>query len=118
MEDSDTILEIIGEKLSGLMTSDLVVGDALELGDVTIVPLSRVSIGLGGGGGRGSEEASPRETKNSGSGDGGGGGGQLKPIAVAVFNGDSVEVMKVPTAARPIEKLLGKLPDLIDRFKD
>lgn len=119
MENPDSVLDIIGDKLADLMTSDLVIGSPIELGEVTIVPLSRVSLGFGGGGGGGEDGATTtaNEISNSGSGGGGGAGAQLKPVAVAVFNGEGVDVLKVLDMPSPIEKLLHKLPDLIDRFK-
>jgi uncharacterized spore protein YtfJ len=114
-EDRRDFMANIGDQLTGLANGDLVVGTELTLGDVTIVPLTHVSFGFGGGGGE--EAATDKQPRNVGSGDGTGGGGNIKPVAVAVFRKDGVEIMRLPEKPSAMARLLEQVPDLIDKFK-
>ena len=55
MEDLNQMIDDLGEQLGEVANSDLVVGSPIELGPVTIVPLSEVGVGFGGGGGGGED---------------------------------------------------------------
>jgi uncharacterized spore protein YtfJ len=39
-------------------------------------------------------------------------------VAVVVFSSDGVQVLPIPDRVGRIEKLLDKLPELVERFKD
>ena len=54
------MLENTISKIREIVDANTVVGDPMMIGDITIVPVSKISIGLGGGG-------SDFETKNTGS---------------------------------------------------
>ena len=118
MEDIELFIDEIGDHLSGLAKSDLVVGAPTALGRVTIVSLSHVGLGFGGGGGGGEEPGNARRPKSTGGGQGTGGGGRVRPVAVAVFKEDGVEIVKVPHKQSSLSRLLEKLPELIDKLKD
>lgn len=118
MDRVTEFLDDLGDQLSGLTNGDLVVGSKLVLGNTTIVPLSKVSLGFGGGGGGGEERAEDDSPiRNSGTGGGTGGGGSVKPVAVAVFRDSGVEIMRVPEKTSSLSRLLEKLPDLVDKLK-
>jgi uncharacterized spore protein YtfJ len=118
MEDVSSFVAEIGERLGEVANSDLVVGQELKLGEVTIVPLSEIGVGFGGGGGSGEDGNKKTKLRNRGHGGGTGGGGGITPIAVAVFRQGTVEIMKIPTKVSPVAKLLERIPDLIDKIKD
>jgi uncharacterized spore protein YtfJ len=102
----------------------VVIGSPIELGELTIVPISRISIGIGAGGGEGRGASPERRKKHggfgSGKGTGGatGGAGKVRPVAVAVIREESVEVLPVDEKTGKLDRLLDKIPDLIERFKD
>jgi len=118
VEEIELFIDEVGEHLTGLAKSDLVVGDSITLGKVTIVPLSHVGLGFGGGGGGGEEPGDRKRPKSSGSGQGTGGGGSVKPVALAVFREDGVEIMKIPRKPSAMARFLDRVPDLIDKLKD
>ena len=117
MEELNQMIDELGDQLGEVANSDLVVGSPIKLGPVTIVPLSEVGIGFGGGGGGGEDGEGKKGERNKGSGRGTGGGGRVVPVAVAVFREGSVEIMKVPRKPNPVERILERIPDLIDKFK-
>jgi uncharacterized spore protein YtfJ len=118
VEDLNQFIDELGDSLGEIANSDLVVGSEIQLGEVTIVPLSQVGIGLGGGGGGGQEGGGKKKQSSTGSGGGTGGGGSVTPVAVAVFREGSVEILKVPTKPNALVSFLERVPDLIEKFKD
>ena len=57
MNDIQALIGLVSDQVGELAQSDVVLGDPIVLGEVTLVPLSRVSVGFGAGGGTG--EADP-----------------------------------------------------------
>lgn len=123
MDHVEGILSLLGEQFETFSNSDVVVGTPIELGSATVVPLSRVSVGLGAGGGVGegcANGAGGKHAKNGpgkGKGGGGGGGAKVRPVAVAVFTEAGVEVLPIPNKRGKLDKLLDNLPALIERVK-
>ncbi len=128
MQHVKDLVKLVSGKLAETAQSDLVVGKPIEAGDVTIVPLSAVSLGFGGGGGEGEGEP-PHEhgpakklkmksPRGKGMGGGGGGGAKVRPVAVAVFSPDGVRVMPIGDKKGVLEKIFDKIPEFIDMAKD
>jgi len=111
------VLEQVIEQIAQVADSDVVAGEPLELGGVTVVVLSRVSLGLGGGGGQGSGEGTPGKPGGQGTGGGAGGGAKVRPVAVVAFAPDGVEILPVPDKPGLLDKLFDKVPDVIDLVK-
>ena len=117
------VLDLVSDRLATTAQSDMVVGQPLELGGVTVVPLSRVSVGLGGGGGRGEGHGmgpgGPRKKGPNGSGKGVGGacggGAKVRPAAVAVFTEDGVKILPIPDARGKLDRLMDKVPELVEK---
>ena len=130
MEELKTLVDLVSEQLSSIAKSDVVMGSPLELGGVTVVPISRVSVGLGAGGGEGEGPAGASGKKHGGSGTGKrgstgkgsggatGGAGKIRPVAMAVLGPEGVEVLPVDERTGKLDKLLDRIPELVERFKD
>lgn len=118
MLNVEAILEAVGEELGGVAHGDAVVGSPVKLGTATVYPISLVSLGLGGGGGEGEEAAGDGGKGQAGTGQGGGGGVKARPVAVLVFQGDEVSVLPIPRKAGAVERLLERLPDLLEKLKE
>lgn len=122
------LMEIVGGRVDSLAKSDVVVGDPMVFGELTIVPLSRVAMGFGVGGGEGEGETDGpqgRRRRNKGhikgKGRGAGGasgvGAKVRPVAVVVFSPDGVEVLPIPSKMGLLDKLFDKVPDVIEMVK-
>lgn len=107
------ILSMVEATVQDTARTDVVVGQPLVLGGVTIVPLSRVSVGFGGGGGR----AKTPGTEEDNVGGGAGGSAKVRPVAVAVFTKDGVRVHPIPDRKGRLEKLIDSLPDLVGKVR-
>jgi uncharacterized spore protein YtfJ len=119
MVNVEEILEAVGEELGSVAQGDTVVGSPVTLGPATVYPISLISLGLGGGGGQGEREASSQDGKGgAGAGTGGAAGVRATPVAVLVFQQDGVTVLPLPVKAGPLERLLERLPGLVERFRE
>jgi len=125
MDQIKGILDQVGDQLSTTASSEAVIGEPLELGEVTIVPLSRVSVGVGAAGGAGEgdfpeahkRKVGPGHPPGKGQGGGAGGGARIRPVAVAVFTKEGVEILPVPARHGKLDKLMESVPQLVERIK-
>jgi uncharacterized spore protein YtfJ len=127
MNQITQMMELVSEKLGELARSDLVVGDPIELGPVTVVPLTQVGVGLGGGGGEGEGAMAHHGMKHKGGGapfehgkgigGGAGGGAKVRPVAVIIFAPDGVRVEPIPDRKGLLDKLMDYIPQLIERVQ-
>jgi uncharacterized spore protein YtfJ len=118
MEDIQNLYQQVSEQLGAMAQSDIAVGAPIAIGNVTLVPLCRISVGFGACGGTGEGSAPQRkQSQGRGTGLGAGGGGKVRPVAVIAFTEQGVEVLPVGDASGRLEKLLDKIPELIERFK-
>ncbi len=105
------ILETILEKLRSLASTETVIGEPVELGDVTLMPVIKMSIGFGAGGGEGTLV---EDKSGKGSGGGGGGGAQVTPIGFLIWDGDEVRFISVGKGK--VESLIETVPELMTKF--
>lgn len=118
MQDIQNLMTLVSDQVGELAQSDVVLGDPITLGDVTLVPLSRVSVGFGAGGGTGEADTGRKgRPKGHGTGGGGGGGGKIRPVGVIVFRPDGVEVHALPDKPGLLDKLFDKLPGFIEKIQ-
>jgi len=103
----DTMMATLEKHLS----TKTVIGEAVTVGDVTMVPVMDLMFGFGGGGGEG------RDEKNqNGSGSGGGAGARLAPKAIIVIKGGEVQVLPLVKGSA-IEKIVESIPAIVEKFQ-
>lgn len=110
------MLENTIAKIREMVDVNSVIGDPIVTADgVTIIPVSRVSVGFGGGG-------SDFTTKNSNDkenpfGGGVGAGVRVTPIAFLVVKDGNVRMLPVATPANTTaERLVELVPDTLDKI--
>lgn len=105
------IMDTTMEKLRTVVDSDTIIGKPIEVGDITIIPVSKVSFGLASGG-------SEFPSKNSNAkmfGGGGGAGASVTPVCFLVVKGNEVKVLNTTENTSPIEKAIDAVPHVIDK---
>ena len=106
------IMNVTMEKLRAMVDADTIIGTPLTVGELTLIPVSKVSFGLATGG-------SDFPTKqNAVFGGGGGAGVSVHPIAFIAVSGTSVKMLQVNADQTPIDKLIDNAPDLIKKVKE
>lgn len=110
------MLESTIAKIREMVDVNSVVGNPITTPDgVTIIPVSKVSVGFGGGGSDFSHK-SP-STQELPFGGGVGGGVKVTPIAFLVIRGESVRMMPVATAPNTTaDRVAEMVPDVLDRI--
>ncbi len=103
------LLEAIAAKVREMAKTETIVGEPIVLGDVTLVPVTRVMVGFGGGSGGDVDAKSDKAQKAAGSGGGGGGGVRVEPAAFIVLQRGEVSIMAVPGKRGALAELVEKL---------
>ena len=105
------------EKIRSLVDQNSVVGDPITTPEgVTILPISKISIGLGGGG---SDFVSkkPNAGKDNPFGGGVGAGVNVTPVAFLIIKADSVRMLPVASPANTTaDRIVEMVPDTLDRI--
>ena len=79
---------------------DVVFGQPVERGDITIIPCCEVAMGMGMGGGSGTNPATTGAETRRGEGIGAGGGASGRPVAVIVVSRGRVQVQPIVDATK------------------
>ena len=105
----------IVDKVREIADANTIVGQPIVTGEVTIIPISRLSVGVGSGGTEfGSKHKKPED--NSCFGGGAGAGINLIPVGFLIVKGDSVKLLPVaPPAATTVDRVVEMVPEVIDK---
>ncbi len=103
------------EKIKEMVDVNSVIGNPIQTPDgVTIIPVSKVSVGFGGGG---SDFASRKPGEDGGFGGGSGGGVKVTPLCFLIVKDGNVRMMSVPTPANSTaDRIVEMLPDTLDKI--
>ncbi len=93
--------------MDGVVSSKTVVGDAIHIGDIIILPLVDVSFAIGAG-------AFSGDKKEKGAG---GLGGKMTPSAVLVIQDGKTKLVNIKNQDT-MTKILDMIPDVVDRFSN
>jgi uncharacterized spore protein YtfJ len=80
------MLKITTDVLERLLSANTIVGDAVDTGDKTFIPVAGFGFGFGSGEGEGTGKG--KEGEGSGQGAGSGAGGGINPVAVIILHKD------------------------------
>ena len=110
------MLENTIQKIRELVDVNSVIGDPITTPDgVTIIPVSKVSVGFGGGG---SDFVNKSGAENP-FGGGVGGGVNVTPVAFIIIKGDSVRMMPVAAPANTTaDRVVELVPDVLDKISN
>ncbi|MBO5019723.1 MAG: sporulation protein YtfJ [Clostridia bacterium] len=107
------ILDTTMEKLRGMVDAEVITGKPIEVGNITLIPVSRVSFGLATGG-----SDFPSKTGAELFGGGGGAGVTVVPVAFIVISGDNVKMMPIYNELTTVEKAISMTPEIIEKAKE
>ena len=111
---SDMMMSSMG-KIRDMIDVNTVIGAPIAAGDVTIIPVTKVSIGYGAGGSDFATKNYPANRDNA-FGGGAGAGVNITPVAFLVVRGESVRMLPVAEpASTSMDRLIEQLPDLLDK---
>lgn len=104
----ENLIERVMGELHRIVQTETVVGDPVQAGELTIIPVSKISFGFAAGGGK----------ENKGQ-SGTGGGASVEPIAFLVIDGSGkVQIMTLNDKEVGWGQLAELVPDALGKIKD
>ena len=102
------------ESVKNILKVDTVVGDPIYTPDgITLVPISKISVGFGGGG----VELGPKKADGSRPYGGGNATGvKIEPMGFLVIKEGNIRMINVtPPASNTVDRIIDLVPQVIDR---
>lgn len=99
------------EKIHELVDANTVVGSPIVMGEITLIPVSKISYGFASGG-----SDLPAKSASELFGGGAGAGIHITPVAfISIKNGD---VNILPVVAKPdsLDRAISMVPDMVEKF--
>jgi sporulation protein YtfJ len=105
----ETLVKTVLSELKQITQNETVVGEPIQAGGVTLVPVSRVSVGFGAGGAKSDEKN--RE------GEGTGGGVLIEPVAFIAIRENKVELFSMKKESVGLAQVIDLIPEVIEKLK-
>lgn len=105
-------------KIKDMIDVNTVIGDPITTPDgVTLIPITKVSVGYGGGGSDFVTKNYPANRDNA-FGGGAGAGVTITPMAFVVIRGESVRMLPIAEpASTTVDRIVEMVPDILDRVE-
>ncbi len=111
----ESMLGVSMEKIREMVDVNTIIGSPMSTpdGEITIIPVSKVSFGFGSGG-------SDIPTKKDGQNFGGaaGAGVTISPLAFLVVKKDNVELLQISDESGKLSKILESIPGAMNKVLD
>ncbi len=104
----DILKGVVGE-LREIAKSETIIGEPVTVGNRTVIPVVKISVGFGAGGGQGEDDKS-----RSGFGGGGGGGVKIDPAAFIILDEKGVSLL--PVAKGKWENVIDAIPGIAKKL--
>ncbi len=109
----NNLMQTTLEKIKELVDASTVVGDPIQCGTATIIPVSKISYGFASGG-----SDLPAKKEGEFFGGGGGAGATVAPVGFIVITENEVKLLQVDEHRDSAGKLIDMAPGLIDKVRD
>jgi len=106
--DFNTAVASLCQGMDTFLSTKTVVGEPIKVGDITIIPMCDVNIGIGAG-----AYAGNKGTNNAG----GGMGGKLSPSSIIVIKDGYAQIINANSEPSALEKIIDMLPGAVDKVK-
>ena len=112
------LLSTAMEKIRTMVDANTIIGTPIQTGEVTLIPVSRLSFGIASGGSDFVTKNQKPEQDNS-FGGGSGASARLDPVAFLIIRGDSVRLLPVmPSPGSTVDRMIEVVPEVVDRVTD
>ena len=108
MEATDLIKTLL-DGFKTVAKTETIIGEGIKAGEFTVLPISKISLGIGAG-------AGTEQIKTSGGSGGAGGGGIcVDPIAFLVIKDGEVSILNLRRMPAVLETFFGRIPDMVEK---
>lgn len=101
------------QKIREMVDTSTVIGDPIQAGEATIIPVSKISYGFASGG-----SDLPAKKEGEFFGGGGGAGVSVTPVAFLVISGSDVKMLQLDGDRTTANKLIDSMPEIIDKLRE
>ncbi len=98
------------QNLRNLVDVNTIIGDPIQVGQITIIPVSKVSFGFVTAG-----SDIPSQKPGQPFGGGNGSGVTINPLAFIVINGSEVQLLQMSTSKNTADKIVNLVPEVMDK---
>lgn len=115
MSENNGVGEIMNttmDKLRAMVDANVIIGTPLNVGEMTLIPVSKASFGLAAGG-----SDFGADTEKQLFGGGGGAGVTVTPVAFIAVSGDNVKMLPIYNDMGTVDKAINMAPELLDKIK-
>lgn len=103
------------QKIREMVDVNTIIGQPIQTGDVTLIPVSKVSFGFASGGSDWAGKNQKAEAANA-FGGGAGSGVSIVPVAFMVIKGDLVRMIPISShPANSVERIIDMVPEVVDK---
>lgn len=105
------------EQIKAMAEANTIVGEPIHTeGGVTLIPVSKISVGFASGGTDFSGKNAPSKDNFGG---GAGAGVNISPVAFVVVNGTNVRILPMtPAPASTVDRVVEMVPEMFDKVTD
>jgi len=118
-ETKHPIGEVLGltmQKIKEMVNTDVIIGDPIRVDDITIIPVSKISVGFASGGSDFSKKKP--DTDGSNFGGGSGAGVNVTPVVFLVVQNGNVRILGIDSApVSTADRVLDMLPGVLDKVE-
>lgn len=107
------IMENTLEKMRQMVDTSTIIGEPMVTGDVTLIPVSKVSYGFTSGG-----TDLPSKSNAELFGGGGGGGITISPVAFIVIEKGKCRMMQINNYTSSADRAVAMIPELVDKVTE
>jgi sporulation protein YtfJ len=106
----EALVKTVLSELKRIIQTETVVGEPIQAGGVTLIPVSKVSVGFGVGGAKTGEKS--RE------GEGTGGGVLIEPVAFIAIRENKAELLSMKKESVGLGQVIDLIPEVIEKVKE
>lgn len=110
----DELMKTTISHICDMADTNTIIGKPIQADGMTLIPVSRLSLGVAGGG----TEFSPKKQTppSSNFGGGSGAGVKLEPVAFLVVRNGDVKLLHIsPPAATTVDRVIETVPEVVDK---
>lgn len=107
------IMENTLEKMRQMVDTSTIIGEPMVTGEVTLIPVSKVSYGFTSGG-----TDLPSKSNAELFGGGGGGGITIQPVAFIVIEKGKCRMMQINNYTSSADRAIAMIPELVDKVTE
>lgn len=109
------MMNITIDKIREMGDVKTVIGDPIQAGDTTIIPVSKVSYGFASGGSDLPAKQNPKDLFGGGAG----AGVTVQPVAFLIINKEgNVRLMQISAQDDKISNVIRSMPELLDKISE